>query len=194
MSAEPRDLVVRCQGARWRRVTRSLMAILFALLLATSDGPRNHSVGSWVLAIVIDVLIIAALDAWFSRRMGLTVDEQGLVLRYAFRRKRVPWADVEGFEWRRWNSPRSEWIWITHRRARATRIPTIQRTPGGEDRSGLAYRLFASESVRLDGGRESDAMTTLLRARAAVRRDREDSDESDPLAATPSTSPGSRPT
>jgi Bacterial PH domain len=185
VSADSGGLVGRCQGARWRRVTRGLMAIGFGLLFVGSEGPKSHSLGSWLLAIFITVAIIAAFDVWFSRRMGLTIDEQGITLRYAFHRKRVSWADVQDFEWKRWNSPRSDWIWITLSSGRAIRIPTIQRTPGGQIRSGAAYRLLASENLRLDGGVESDAMATLRQARAAMRSQQGNSESS---AAAPSAS------
>jgi hypothetical protein len=124
---------------------------------------------SWLQAILITVAIIAAIDVWFSRRMGLTIDERGITLHYAFHRKRMHWAKVQGFEWKRWNSPRTEWIWITRSSGRAIRIPTIQRTPGGEIRSGAAYRLLASENLRLKDGAEVDAMATLQRAHATMQ-------------------------
>jgi hypothetical protein len=168
LSADSRGLVGRCQGAKWRWVSRGLMAIWFGLLFVGSDGPKSHSLVSWLQAIIITVAIIVAFDVWFSRRMGLTIDERGITLHYAFHRKRVPWAEVQGFEWKRWNSPRSDWIWITLSDERAIRIPTIQRTPGGEIRSRVAYRLFASEDLRLKGGAEVDAMTTLQRAWATM--------------------------
>ena len=91
-----------------------------------------------------------------------------ITLHYAFHRKRVPWAKVQGFEWKRWNSPRSEWIWITLSGGQAIRIPTIQRSPGGEKRS-VVYRLLASEKVRIRGGAEVDAMATLQRAHATIQ-------------------------
>jgi len=144
------------------------MAIWFGLLSLGADAPDSHSLVSWLQAILITVAIIAAFDVWFSRRMGLTIDERGITLHYAFHRKRVLWAQVQGFEWKRWNSPRSDWIWITRGDKRAIRIPTIQRTLEGEIRSGVAYRLFASEDLRLKGGGEVDAMTTLQRAWATM--------------------------
>jgi hypothetical protein len=145
------------------------MAIWLGLLLVASDGPESHSLVSWLQAILVTVAIIAVIDVWFSRRMGLTIDERGITLHYAFHRKRVPWAEVHAFEWKRWNSPRSDWIWITRVSGHAIRIPTIQRPPGGEIRSGIAYRLLASENVRLKGGTEVDAMTTLQHARATTQ-------------------------
>jgi hypothetical protein len=161
-------LVGRCQGARWRRVTRYIMAIGLVLLFIGSDGPKSHSLTSWLQAIVITVVIIAVVDFWFSWRMGLTVDERGITLHYAFHRKRVPWAEMQGFEWKRWNSPRSEWLWIARGSGQPIRIPTIQRAPGGEVRSGVAYRLLASEKLRLKGGAQADAMATLEHARATM--------------------------
>jgi hypothetical protein len=168
-SRDSGGLVGRCQGARWRRVTRAIMAIWFGLIFVGSQGPKSHSLVSWLQAILITVAIVAAIDVWFSRRMGLTIDERGITLHYAFHRKRMPWAKVQGFEWKRWISPRTEWIWITSSSGRAIRIPTIQRTPGGEIRSGFAYRLLASENLRLKGGAEVDAMATLQRAHATMQ-------------------------
>jgi hypothetical protein len=173
MDADSGGLVGRCQGARWRRVTRAIMAIWFGLLFVASDGPKSHSLVSWLQAVLITFAIIVATDVWFSRRMGLTIDERGITLHYAFHRKQVLWAEVQGFEWKRWNSPRSDWIWITRGSGHAIRIPTIQRTPGGEIRSGVAYRLLASENLRLKGGAEVDAMATLQRAHATMQNELE---------------------
>jgi hypothetical protein len=164
-------LVARCQGARWRRVARYIIAIWLSLLFVEPDVLESQSVASRLHAVLITVLVVAAFDVWFSRRMGLTLDARGLTLHYAFHRKRVPWANVQGFEWKRGNSPRSEWIWITRTSGRPIRIPTIQRAPGGEVRTGVAYRLLASENLRLKGGAEVDAMSTLESAHAAIRRE-----------------------
>lgn len=165
------------------------MAIWFGLLFVGSDGPKSHSLVSWLQAILITVAIVAAIDVWFSRRMGLTIDERGITLQYAFHRKRVPWAEVQGFEWKRWNSPRSDWIWITRDSGHAIRIPTIQRTRGGETRSGVAYRLLASENLRLKGGAEVDAMATLQRARATMQNELERSRSSAPAPSATFTLP-----
>jgi hypothetical protein len=156
--------VGRCQGATWRRVTRTIMAIWFGALFIGAAS-TSHSLISWLKAILVTAAIIAAIDVWFSWRMGLTVDERGITLHYAFHRKRVPWTKVRGFDWKRWNSPRTEWIWITRSTGRPLRIPTIQRAPGGEIRSGVAYRFFASENLRLRGGAQVDAMIALESAR-----------------------------
>jgi hypothetical protein len=164
-------LVGRCQGARWRRVTRYIIAICLVLLFVGSDGPKNHSLTSWLQAILITVVIIVVIDFWFSWRMGLTIDERGITLHYAFHRKQVPWAEMQGFAWKRWNSPRSEWIWITRSSGPPIRIPTIQRAPGGEIQSGVAYRLLASENLRLKDGIQADAMATLERARATMQHE-----------------------
>jgi hypothetical protein len=146
------------------------MAIWFGLLFIGS-APTSHSLISWLKAILVTVAIIAAIDVWFSWRMGLTIDERGITLHYAFHRKRVPWAEMQGFAWKRWNSPRSEWIWITRSSEPPIRIPTIQRAPGGEVRSGVAYRLLASENLRLKGGTQTDAMATLESARATMQHE-----------------------
>lgn len=166
-STESGALVGHCQGARSRRVARYIMAIWLGALFIEPDVLKSQSLGSRLQAIVITIVVVAAFDVWFSRRMGLTIDERGITLHYAFRSKRVPWAKVQGFEWRRWNSPRSEWIWITLTGGGAIRIPTIQRSPRGRKRSAV-YRLLASENVRIKGGAEVDAMATLRAARAAM--------------------------
>jgi hypothetical protein len=163
-------LVGRCQGARWRRVARYLMAIWLGALFIQPDVLRSQSLGSRLHAIAITAVVVAACDIWFARRMGLTVDERGMTLYYAFHRRRVPWPTVQGFEWRRWNSPRSEWIWITRGDERAIRIPTVQRSPGGEKRAPV-YRWLASERMRITGGAEVEAMATLERARGAMHNE-----------------------
>jgi hypothetical protein len=162
------EMVGRCQGAGWRRVARYIMAIWLTLLFIEPDVLKSQSLGSRLHAILITIFVVAAFDVWFSRRMGLTIDERGITLHYAFHRKRVPWAEVQGFEWKRWNSPRSDWIWITRTSGRTIRIPTVQRTPGGSIRSGVAYKLFASENLRLKGGAEVDAMSILRKAHTTM--------------------------
>lgn len=164
-------LVGRCQGARWRWVSRYIMAICLGALFIEPDVLKSQSLGSRLHAILITAVVVAAFDIWFSRRMGLTVDERGVTLHYAFHRKRVPWAEVQGFEWKRWNSPRTESIWITRGSGRLIRIPTIQRTPGGEKRS-FVYGLL-SENLRLKGGAQVDAMATLQSARATMQNELE---------------------
>jgi hypothetical protein len=144
------------------------MAIGLGALFIEPDVLKSQSLGSRVEAILITAVVVAACDVWFSRRMGLMIDERGITLHYAFHRKRVSWAKVQGFEWKRWNSPRSEWIWIMLSGGRAIRIPTIQRSPGGEMRSGV-YRLLASENVRIKAGVEANAMTTLQSARTTMQ-------------------------
>ena len=141
------------------------MAVWLGLLFVEPDVLKSQSLGSRLHAILITAVVVAAFDVWFSRRMGLSIDKRGITLHYAFHRKRVPWAEVQGFEWKRGNSPRSEWIWITRSSGRPIRIPTIQRAPGGEIRSGVAYKLLASENLRLKGGAQVDAMATLESAR-----------------------------
>lgn len=168
LSTDSDGLVRRCQGSRSRRVARYIMAIWLGALFIEPDVLKSQSLGSRLQAILITAVVVAAFDVWFSRRMGLTIDERGITLHYAFHRKRVPWAKVQGFEWKRWNSPRSEWIWITLSGGQAIRIPTIQRSPGGEKRS-VVYRLLASEKVRIRGGAEVDAMATLQRAHATIQ-------------------------
>jgi hypothetical protein len=146
-----------------------MMAIWLGLLFVEPDVLKSQSLDSRLHAIVVTAIVVAIFDMWFSRRMGLTIDERGITLRYAFHRKRVPWATVQGFEWRRWTSPRSEWVWVTLSGGKAVRIPTIQRTPKGERRS-FVYG-FLSENMRVKGGADVDAMATLQSARAAMQNE-----------------------
>lgn len=88
------------------------MAIWLGLLFIEPDVLRSQALVSRLQAILITVIVVVAFDVWFARRMGLSVDEDGITLYYALRRKRVPWAMVQSFEWRRWTSRRTEWLWI----------------------------------------------------------------------------------
>jgi hypothetical protein len=146
------------------------MAISFGYVFLGAYRPRDYSVIALVKTTLVIVSLIAATDAWYSRRMGLTIEARGLTLHYAAHRERVQWVEVQGFEWKRWNTPRTEWIWITRAGGGGPiRIPTIQRAPAG--RSGPYYRRFASTNLRLRGGVEVDAMTTLQRAHATMQRE-----------------------
>jgi hypothetical protein len=158
----------RYQGVHSRRVTRWVMAVCFGTIFIGDDGPITHSIGHELSGIAVTLGIIALCDVWFSRRMGLTLNERGITLHYAFHRKRVPWSRITGFEWRHWHSPRSEWIWITRDHGAPLRIPALQRPPRG-DYSGRWYYiniLLASSNLRSSDGREADAMQTLQDALA----------------------------
>jgi hypothetical protein len=141
--------------------------IVFGVLFLNPEALRSGSLGSRLQAIAITVVIVVAVDAWFSRRMGLTINERGITLHYAYLRKKLPWAEIQSFEWRTWRRPQIEWIWISVEDGRSIRIPTIQRSAGGKPRSFM-YTLLASENIRAKGGAEVDAMTTLQRALATM--------------------------
>lgn len=170
VSADSGGLVGRCQGARWRWVSRSILAIFFGALFINPDALKSQSLGSRLQVIAITAVVVAVVDAWFSRRIGLTINERGITLHYAYRRMRVPWAKIQGFEWRRWRRPQSEWIWISVKDGRPVRIPTIQRQAGGQTKSFLGS-LLASENVRVGGGAEVEAMATLQRAYATMQNE-----------------------
>lgn len=175
LDQENKDALVKghYQGVHSRRVARYVMAVCLGILFFQPDILEGRSIGSRLYAIAITVAVVAICDLWFSRRMGLTLSERGITLHYAFHRKRVPWARISGFEWRRWNSPRSEWIWITRDDGTPLRIPALQRAPHS-DSSGFwspVYTALASSNLRTGQGEEVDAMTTLREALATQRAD-----------------------
>lgn len=158
----------RYQGVHSRRVSRCLMAIWLGILFFQPDVLESRSIGSRLYAIMITLAVVAICDLWFSRRMGLTINEHGITLHYAFHRKRLPWSNITGFEWRRWNSPRSEWIWITRDHGDPLRIPALQRAPG-DNNTGFwspVYSVLSSSNMRTSHGEEVDAMATLKEALA----------------------------
>ncbi len=160
----------RYQGAHWRRVSRYALTVALGLLFLQPDVLRSQSAGSRLSAIGITILVAALCDIWFSRRMGFTVDDRGLVLHYAFYRRRIDWEGIAGFEWRHSFSPRAEWIWILLEQDGRVRMPTVQRPPEGRRRS-FFDAVFASENVRDSKGAEVDAMQTLQAAWAAAKSD-----------------------
>jgi hypothetical protein len=164
--------VGRYQGTHWRRASRCVEAIVFGLLFISPDALANQSLGSKLQAIAVTAVIVAVVDAWFSRRMGLTINDRGITLHYAYFRRSVPWARIEGFEWRRWRRRQSEWIWISVVGGRSVRIPTIQRSAAGHTSSFLGS-VLTSESLRLRRGAEMDAMATLQGAHTAMHQEQE---------------------
>lgn len=151
----------RYQGARSRRVTRCIMAVWLGLIFTQSSGFEGDSIWSELRGLAVTLVVVAIIDLWFSWRMGLTINERGITLHYAFRRQRVPWSKITGFEWRRWLSPSSEWVWITRDHGAPVRIPTIQRAPGGDNKRSLVSSFLASSNLRTMRGEEVDAMATL---------------------------------
>jgi hypothetical protein len=162
----------RYQGVHSRRVSRCLMAIWLGILFFQPDVLESRSVGSRLYALAITLAVVAICDLWFSRRMGLTINERGITLHYAFHRKQISWSEITGFEWRHWNSPRSEWIWITRNHGDPIRIPALQRAPGGNNTGfwSPVYSALASSNLRTSHGGVVDAMTILQDALAAQNR------------------------
>jgi hypothetical protein len=147
----------RYQGARWRRAARAIMAIYLVPMFVA--GTLQNGLGvtrpaelGWT------ALVVAALDWWFARRMGLTIASDGLILRYAVYRKRVPWSQVRGFEWRRWRRADTPMLWILTD-DEPIRIPTVGRVAHG-------IPWFGSSDLRSRAGAEVDALETLQSALA----------------------------
>lgn len=113
-------------------------------------------------SLIITLVVVAFCDWWFARRMGLSLDEKGLVLHYALVRRRVPWPTIDGFVWKRWRS--TEWIWIRTDDGGLVRIPTVGRAPKPES--------LASSNLRSPSGEEVDAMATLNAALTLAREAR----------------------
>ncbi len=160
----------RYQGVHWRRVARYLFSVVLLLLFIGPDVVRSESVATRLVAIAATVVAVVLCELWFARRMGITIDHRGLVLHYAFRRMTVAWSDIRSFEWHRWNSPRSEWIWIRATNDRRIRIPTVQRPPHGNPRS-FADSFLGSPAVRDSSGHERDTMDLLDGALLAIQSD-----------------------
>jgi Bacterial PH domain len=144
------------------------MLVWLGILFVEPDILRQTSIERRSVSIAITVGAVAFCDWWFSRRMGLTIDQRGITLRYGLRRKRVPWSKIQGFFWKRWYSPTSEWIWIKTDGGAPLRIPTIQRPPGGHIRSHFDLYL-GSSNLRSSMGTKVDAMATLENALAASK-------------------------
>jgi hypothetical protein len=136
------------------------MAICFTALFIHPDVLQSGSLGQRLVRIGISVAIVLACDAWFARRMGVTIDDHGFKLHYALYRSRVPWSKVTGFEWRRWRSPSTESMWIKTEHG-AVRIPTVLRSPGK-----YVGPLLGSSKLRSAVGGDVDALTTLESALA----------------------------
>jgi hypothetical protein len=155
----------RYQGARSRREARSVIVLLLGGVVVAPNIAQANSVERIAVATGIAVAAFVICDFVFARRMGVTIQPQGLVLHYAFYRKRIAWSRIVGFDWRRWRDPRSEVLWLrTNDGRRTRRIPTVARIP-----RGWWARYFGSPNLRARTGEEVDAMRTLEGARAAAQ-------------------------
>jgi hypothetical protein len=153
------------QGARSRREIRFVIALFVSTLLIVPNIAQvrsfEHRVTSFALAIAVFIIS----DYLFSRRMGLIIEKNGLVLRYAFYRKRILWSNIAGFEWRRWRDPRSEVLWLkASDGSRPRRIPTVARIS-----KGWWARHLGSSNIRSRTGEEVNAVAALEDALAAAR-------------------------
>ena len=142
------------------------MAIWLGVLFIGPDVLQNRSIGSRLYAVAFTLVVVAICDLWFSRRMGITVNEKGITLHGAFFRKHLRWADIQGFEWKRWRDPRIEWLWILTTQDARIRIPTIQRGA----RQSHYFDFFGSSQLRSKSGEEVDAARTLKEALAAAQK------------------------
>lgn len=155
----------RYQGARSRREARWVIILLLGVVVIAPNIAQASSVERVAVAAGIAVVTFVLSDFVFARRMGVTIGPQGLILHYAFYRKRVSWSRIAGFDWGRWRDPRSEVLWLrTNDGRRTRRIPTVAHIP-----RGWWARYFGSPNLRSRTGEEVDAMRTLEGARAAVQ-------------------------
>lgn len=157
-------LAGRYQGARSRRVARYVIILLLGILLVVPNVAQTRSVEQRVVSIVITLAAFGVCDVAFSRRMGFTINQQGLILHYAFHRKHVPWSNIRAFEWNRWRRRDTEWMWVVMTDDSRTRIPTVARIP-----EGYMGSFFGSSNLRSRTGEEVDAVTMLKDARAAAQ-------------------------
>jgi len=84
------------------------MAIWLIALFIGPDVIQSVSLGQRLVRIGVTVLLAVVCDFWFARRMGLSLDDAGIVCHGAFRDRRIPWEDVQDFEWRRLYDRRAE--------------------------------------------------------------------------------------
>jgi hypothetical protein len=158
----------RYQGARSRWATRAIMGIWLGILFVGPDLVQQASLGQRLVRLAITAVVIAMCDVWFTRRMGLTLASDRIILHYVWGRRTVPWTGIRGFQWRRWRSAKTEFLWIVTDN-QPIRIPTVQRVTRGPS-------LFGSESFRSSTG-DTDAVRTLPAALARAMQTRPVTDD-----------------
>jgi hypothetical protein len=86
-------------------VTAIGMVAIATLLLNTigvTRGPSLDDASDWIYFVVVTCGSTALFAVVTIRALARSVDvsEAGLMARYAFRTKRIPWADINGFQMR----------------------------------------------------------------------------------------------
>jgi hypothetical protein len=128
------------------------MGIWLGVLFVGPDLIQQASLDLRLGRLAITAVVIVLCDSWFARRMGFTLASDRIILHYAWGRRRVPWTDIRGFQWKRWRSAKTEFLWILTS-DKPIRIPTVQRVTRGP-------RLFGSDNLRSPTG-DTDALRTL---------------------------------
>jgi hypothetical protein len=171
----------RYQGARSRWATRVVLGIWLGVLFVGPDLVQQASLGQRFARLAISAVVIALCDVWFTRRMGLTLTSDRIIMHYTWGRRSVPWTSIRGFKWKRWRSAKTEFLWILTDN-KPIRIPTVQRVTRGP-------ALFGSDNLRSSTG-DTDALRTLQSALARATKTHRVTDDA-PSALSPLGSPRS---
>ncbi len=158
-----RSAAGRYQGARSRRISRYLIILVLGTVLVVPNVAQARSLEQRAVSVAITLAAFAVCDVMFSRRMGVTINQNALVLHYAFHREHVPWSKITAFEWKPWRRRDTEWMWVVTTDESRRRLPTVARVP-----QGYMGSFFGSSNLRSRTRGEVDAMTTLEDARAAA--------------------------
>ncbi len=155
------------QGLHWRRVARCGMAIVLGILYAHAvvvilGGESTEKV---LRTIAIFIVVIAICDWWFARRMGFALDQDGLTLRYSYKKVCVSWSQIQGFQWKKKRTSRTEFLWAEIADGNIVRIPTVGRV----SRALLLAPFLTSTDIRSTTGEVLDAMATLEHALKAAK-------------------------
>ena len=169
----------RFQGAHRRRLVLTVVGAVLLVVVAYSWLRHAPSLGQVAVAIV-GVLAVLGLSEWiFVRRVGIEIQQDGLVLCGAVRKVPVPWAAVQGFVWREARSlTKTEYLYVetdqlTPRRVpkdAPIRLPTVARTISRDRLNDRVLGpLLTSPNVRSATGVEADATKILEHAWASGR-------------------------
>ena len=130
------------------------------IVWVTSLAYDWHSFSLCVRASVSVLLLGLVSDVAIARRRGFSIDADGLTLHYAFYRRRLRWAEVESFEWRRRITSTMMTYLCVRTRNRRFWIPSASCAENTWMGRGAA-RYLSSPNVRRRAGREQDALRLL---------------------------------
>lgn len=145
------------QGVNWRLYCRCLTGFIMLVVIGYGWLGNSPSGSQAVLGIGVAILVIAASDWLFARRMGFRVGGDGLTLLGPLRQVHVPWSEVQGFRWKeaQRRSLSERFLYVETKQPKPLRLPMD---------APVRVPTVTSSLIRSDRGDEADAMSVIEEA------------------------------